>query len=197
MTTTRKQELRQELRARRRQLSTAQQRQASARLDTRLRQQPCLRAAHHIAFYIASDGELSPRPTLLRLARQGRQCFLPCISGQRLEFRRYRPGQTMKRNLFNIPEPPARRSLRRHPQQLDVILLPLVGFDAKGNRLGMGGGFYDRTLGGLKQKRRPLLIGLAHEFQRLNQLPVQSWDIPLDAIATDKGFYWIKRRQRR
>lgn len=196
MSMIRKQELRQELRTRRRTLSAAQQRQASHQLDIQLRQQPKLRAARHIAFYMASDGELSPRPTLLRLARQGRQCFLPCVSGQHLEFRRYRPGQTLKRNRFNIPEPPAHRSLTRIPQQLDVILLPLVAFDAKGNRLGMGGGFYDRTLAGLKPTRRPLLIGLAHEFQRQNQLPIQSWDVPLDGIATDKGFYWFGSARR-
>ena len=196
MNINRKQELRQELRTQRRALSAAQQRQASLRLDLQLRQQPRLRAARHIAFYMASDGELSPRPTLLRLAKQGRQCFLPCLKGKHLEFRRYRPGQTLQRNRFNIPEPPAHRSLARAVRQLDIILLPLVGFDAKGNRLGMGGGFYDRTLSALEQNRRPLLIGLAHEFQRMNQLPVQSWDIPLDAIATDRGFYWCKRQAR-
>ncbi|MFT5032107.1 MAG: 5-formyltetrahydrofolate cyclo-ligase [Bermanella sp.] len=194
MSTLRKQELRRELRDRRRQLSAAQQRSASARLDLQLRRQTALRTARTIGFYMASDGEISPRPSLLRLARQGRLCFLPCINGKQLQFRRYRPGQTLKRNRFKIPEPPANRSLPRAPHRLDVILLPLVGFDAKGNRLGMGGGFYDQTLAKLQQSSRPLLIGLAHECQRMNELPVQSWDIPLDAIATDKGFYWFKQR---
>ncbi len=194
MSTLRKQELRRELRDRRNQLSTAQQRLASTGLDIQLRQQTALRKARSIAFYMASDGEISPRPSLLRLARQGRQCFLPCLARKELQFRRYRPGQTLKRNRFNIPEPPAHRALQRSPHRLDVILLPLVGFDAKGNRLGMGGGYYDRTLAKLREHNRPLLIGLAHECQRMKELPVQSWDIPLDAIATDKGFYWFRKR---
>ncbi len=195
-----KQTLRQQLRERRRQLGAAEQREASLRLDVQLRQQPAFANARHIAFYLANDGEISPRPSLRRLARQYRQCYLPCLNGQALLFRRYRPGQTLQRNRYGIPEPSNRRGNQRPVEALDIILLPLVGFDRSGNRLGMGGGFYDRSLAQLKQRprqHRPLLIGLAHECQRVNQLPVQSWDIPLDGIATDRGVYWFGRGVKR
>lgn len=195
MSSLHKKSWRQELRERRRQLSSTQQREASLGLDRQLRQQPAVRSARSLAFYIANDGEISPKTTLLRLARQHRHCFLPCLNKRSLVFRRYRPGQTLRKNRFSIPEPPQYRSAERNAARLDIIFLPLVGFDAQGNRLGMGGGFYDRTLSRLPTQpaRGPLLIGLAHECQRVNQLPVQSWDIPLDAIATDRGFYWFKR----
>ncbi len=79
---------------------------------------------------------------------------------------------------------------------LDIILLPLVGFDRYGNRLGMGGGFYDRTLARLNHcdMKRPLLIGLAHHCQEVEQLQTQSWDIPLDIIATDKELIRINTK---
>lgn len=188
-----KQQLRQLLRERRQQLSARDQRTASARLDRQLRRQPALRRARRVAFYLANDGEISPAITLQRLARQGRQCYLPCLNRQTLVFRRHRPGQTLKRNRFNIPEPPA-RAMHRPAQSLDIIFMPLVGFDGRGNRLGMGGGFYDRSLAHLRRNtpgERPLLIGLAHECQRLTQLPTQPWDVALDAIATDRGVYWF------
>jgi 5-formyltetrahydrofolate cyclo-ligase len=71
-------------------------------------------------------------------------------------------------------------------------MLPLVGFDASGNRMGMGGGYYDRTFSFKSLKkglRGPTLIGLAHEIQRVEELPVESWDIPLTAIVTDQKSY--------
>ena len=107
-------------------------------------------------------------------------------------FRRYRPGEKLVANRFGIPEPPHRRGNTLSAKQLDVIFLPLVGFDAAGNRLGMGGGFYDRTLSQLPARNRPLLAGLAHDVQRVDKLPVQRWDIPLDAVVTDRRIYWLK-----
>ena len=101
-------------------------------------------------------------------------------------------GDRLVRNRFGIPEP----SLRQHrialPWALDVILVPLVGFDSACRRLGMGGGFYDRTLGFLRHRthwRRPTLIGLAHECQRVAELEAQPWDVPLDMVVTEKRVY--------
>ena len=78
---------------------------------------------------------------------------------------------------------------------LDLVLVPLVAFDDRGNRLGMGGGYYDQTFAFLSQRqhyRRPTLLGVAYEFQRLVALPVQAWDIPLDGVATEKRVQWIR-----
>lgn len=194
MTSLQKSELRRQLRERRRSLSAHDQRLASHAIDRQLRALPAVRGAKNMALYLANDGEISPDVTLKRLARMGRRCYLPCLNGKALQFRRFRLGQTLIRNRFDIPEPPAARGSALPASALDVILLPLVGFDRKGNRLGMGGGFYDRTLAGLSKTDRPLLIGLAHHCQEVDKLPVQSWDIPLDVVATDKGVHWLRKR---
>jgi 5-formyltetrahydrofolate cyclo-ligase len=83
-----------------------------------------------------------------------------------------------------------------HSRVLDVILMPLVAFDGQGNRLGMGAGYYDRTLAFLRHRRhwrKPRIIGLAYEFQRMPALPAEPWDVPLDGIITEAGFYKISR----
>ncbi len=97
----------------------------------------------------------------------------------------------MVTNRFGIPEPDTRHGAHRARRQatwtLDVILLPLVGFDDDGQRIGMGGGFYDRTLAFTQRPGpRPRLIGLAHDCQRVTRLPVAPWDVPLDAIVSDR-----------
>lgn len=77
--------------------------------------------------------------------------------------------------------------------------MPLVGFDATGNRLGMGGGFYDRSFAfkRIQPQQRPLLIGLAHSFQQLPQLPVASWDTPVDMVVTERAVFDFRPGYRR
>jgi 5-formyltetrahydrofolate cyclo-ligase len=183
-------QLRLRMRRRRRALSPQQQRLAAQQLCRRLRSQPLFLRARHIALYLTNDGEIDP-VELLRLAeRLGKHCYLPVLRpGQRLGFKRYRSGDALRRNRFGIPEP-CRRG-RRHSRGLDLVLLPLVAFDAEGGRLGMGGGFYDRTFAWIRQQpqlRAPALVGLAHHFQQVEHLLTASWDIPLQGIATDHGF---------
>ncbi len=111
---------------------------------------------------------------------------------RQLWFLRYRPGEPMRANRFGIPEPARRQRRLALAWTLDLILVPLVGFDADCNRLGMGGGFYDRTLSFLRQRthwQRPRLIGIAHECQRVERIQPQPWDIPLDAVATELRLY--------
>jgi 5-formyltetrahydrofolate cyclo-ligase len=98
----------------------------------------------------------------------------------------------MRRNRYGIPEPSRRTGRQRNAQGLDVLVLPLVGFDGDCNRLGMGGGYYDRSLSYLSQRRhwrRPHLIGVAHECQRVPHVPVCPWDMPLDLVVTERGVY--------
>lgn len=192
MTNLEKSALRQQLRSQRRNLDEYQQQRASKALDRCLRRHPAFRRAAHLAFYLPNDGEISPLIAMKRLTRQGHACYLPCLAGKSLVFRRYRPGEKLVTNRFGIPEPSHRRGNTLSAKQLNIIFLPLVGFDAAGNRLGMGGGFYDRTLSQLPPRNRPLLVGLAHELQRVDKLPVQRWDIPLDAVVTDHRIYWLK-----
>lgn len=187
-----RQTLRRELRASRRALTPLQQRQASQRLFRQLAQHPLFRRSHHIAFYLANDGEIDPYPLLCLAQRLGKQCYLPVVSGwpsQRMRFQRLQPSQRWERNRFGIQEPVSNPSLQTDPWRLSLVLMPLVGFDQDGNRLGMGGGFYDRAFSYRQRHKklsRPTLLGLAHACQEVTQLPAAAWDIPLDGIVSDQ-----------
>lgn len=192
-------ELRRELRRRRRDLSQQQQQAASQALVARLRRLPELLTARHVALYLPNDGEIDPRPLIRWLHRRRAQAYLPVLrplAANCLWFVRYDARTPMVTNRFGISEPDSR--FGAHPSHrmpawaLDAILLPLVGFDSAGQRMGMGGGFYDRTLAFAHPAQynggpRPRLIGLAHDVQRVDHLPIASWDVPLDAIVSDAG----------
>ncbi|SHM26464.1 5-formyltetrahydrofolate cyclo-ligase [Vreelandella subglaciescola] len=185
--------LRRELKRRRRALSPREQRAATAQLCRRLRTLPELLRARRVSLYLPMGGEIDPQPLLHWLYRRGVSVYLPVLrpfSANSLWFVAYRPGTPMVKNRFGIPEPAAAFSARRQNRlpawALDALIVPLVGFDANANRMGMGGGFYDRTLAFMRYRRpAPALIGVAHACQQVAHLPVEPWDIPLTAIATD------------
>lgn len=142
-----------------------------------------------MAFFLASDGETDLSPLIEWSLARDIDCFLPVVdkSGEnRLHFCRYVPGSKMLRNRFGIAEPVTLGQQRRHYREMDIIFMPMVGFDKDGRRLGMGGGFYDRTLAGIRQtsRLRPLLVGVAHDVQRVTTLPEAHWDIHPDIIIT-------------
>ena len=148
---------------------------------------------HHsrrIAFYLASDGEPDLRPLIELAWRRRKACFVPILDkiiARRLFFAPFHPGQVLRHNRFGILEPVPHAHERLRSGRLDLVLMPLVGFDEQGHRIGMGGGFYDRTLAYLRPRRhrpRPHLMGIAFECQRLEHIPAQPWDIPLQSIAT-------------
>lgn len=181
------------MRALRRRLGAGQQRRAARRLAQWAARQPWFIQARSVALYLAADGEIDPVLLMKGALAQGKRVFLPQLrAANRLEFAEYRSGARLRRNRFGIPEP--LRGRRMALQGLDVVLVPLVAFDRRGNRLGMGGGFYDRTFARFRQPCRsranaPRLIGLAHRFQQVAGLDEQSWDVPLSGILTDSG--WI------
>lgn len=184
--------LRRELRARRQALSRTQQRHASEKLLRQLAHHPLFRRSQHIALYLASDGEIDPSALLRQAQQQGKYCYLPVVDGWpslRMRFQRLLPNQRWTINRFGIREPHSNHRLQVEPWRLDLVLMPLVGFDQTGNRLGMGGGFYDRAFAYRRRRQRwvrPTLLGLAHACQEVPMLPYASWDIPLDGIATDQ-----------
>ncbi|WP_334064378.1 5-formyltetrahydrofolate cyclo-ligase [Alteromonas genovensis] len=110
----------------------------------------------------------------------------PVCKGHLL-FLEYGPHTTLVKNKYNIDEPELACPNVVPTSNIDVILMPLVGFDSKGNRLGMGGGYYDRTLAFTQfTQQKPILIGIAHDEQEVETLPFEPWDIPLDIIVTPK-----------
>lgn len=192
--------LRQQLRAQRRVLPVAKQRQAALAVADRLADWPPFVAARRIAGYWACQGELDPSPWLERAWPAGKAIYLPVLvdTSQSLRFAPYRPETPLRHNRFNIPEPDIAPEAWLEPVELDLVLTPLVAFDEAGTRLGMGGGFYDRSFAFLLdpdyRRHRPWLIGLGYAFQKVAALPRQPWDVPLDAVATEQGLHVFGER---
>ncbi|MEI8620716.1 5-formyltetrahydrofolate cyclo-ligase [Pseudoalteromonas sp. B28] len=150
----------------------------------------------HIAIYLSNDGELDTSLLIKELWNLNHAVYLPIIhpfNGANLLFQRYEKNSPMRANRYGILEPKLNCSQICPLPALDYLLMPLVAFDKQGNRLGMGGGFYDRTLARLHEQnwQKPQLIGLAHECQKVDALPIESWDVPLETIITpDKTYCW-------
>lgn len=189
--------LRQQLRSARRHLSKKQQSAHARQLAKNMHLCRHYRQVRRIAFYLAEDGEIATNIAIHHAWQAKKHVYLPRLSPYENElfFARYTPRISMKNNRFGIAEPAVSIKKCKRAHQLQLIFMPLVGFDMQGNRLGMGGGFYDRTLhfrNHQKKWKHPKLIGLAHECQQLEQVPVEQWDIPLDGILTEKKYYRLK-----
>ena len=177
-------QLRQQIRKTRANLTALQQRQA----EESITQQAIVlieeRNAQHIALYISFDGEISTEKLIKILWTQGKQVYLPVLhpfKPNHLLFLRYLPDTPMCQNKFGIWEPKLNVQNVLPLDELDILFTPLVAFDKQGNRLGMGGGFYDRTL--QHWQKSPLIpVGLAHQCQQVEQLPTEAWDVPLHQI---------------
>ncbi len=188
-------DLRQGLRTERRCLSDTSQRHHARELARILGKLPQFLRAQQLGGYWATDGEIDPGPLLKSAQAHHKACFLPVLRPhprRKLWFVRHEAGDPVRANRYGIPEPDLRNRRISPPWALDLLLLPLVGFDADCNRLGMGGGYYDQTLSYLKTRnhwRRPLLVGLAHECQRVERLEARPWDIRLDMVVTELRIY--------
>ena len=182
--------LRRRVRQRRRALSGAQRQTAQQQAACRLRWLSPLWRARSVAIYLAVDGEADPGAIAAMALTRGQRVYAPVLHGQTLRFARLTGDSPLRRNRFGILEPAAADCI--DPRQLDVVLTPLVAFDDSGTRIGMGGGYYDRCFGFLKQRIRwirPKLIGLAYEFQRLGTVSRSDWDVPLWAAVTEQDIY--------
>ena len=178
-----RQQLRQHIRKTRQNLTALQQQQAAQRITQQALSFIKQHQARNIALYLAVDGEIATQPLIEQLWQQGKNVYLPVLHPfckGHLLFLRYLPDTPMKQNKYGIFEPHLNVQNVLPLEQLDVIFTPLVAFDKRGNRLGMGGGFYDRTL--QNSQRRFITVGLAHQCQQVEALPIESWDIPLEQI---------------
>lgn len=185
--------LRARLRKKRRELSHNEQTEHANNLATHVAAHQLFLNSNKIACYIPIDGEIDPSPLLHRALNMGKTVYLPVLApfgANRLWFAPFQKNSTMALNRYGIPEPHVSWNKMVDPKSLDLVLTPLVGFDNQGNRLGMGGGFYDKTFAFLKHRHfwvKPRLLGLAHNLQRVNTLSCNEWDVPLYGVATESG----------
>ncbi|MCF6282373.1 MAG: 5-formyltetrahydrofolate cyclo-ligase [Candidatus Polarisedimenticolaceae bacterium] len=187
--------LRRQKRQLRRHLSKHDQRSHALDVARHLMTLPQFLRSRRVALYFSADGEIDTTPLLHQLRNLGKVSFYPALHNRPaplLWFIKHQAGDPLIKNRFGISEPSIRRHQPTKPWALDVVILPLVAFDAECNRLGMGGGYYDRTFAYLKNRhywRKPILIGVAHECQRVTQLESEAWDVPLDAVVTEERVY--------
>lgn len=177
-------QLRQQIRKTRANLTALQQQQAEDSITQQALALIEAQNAQHIALYVSFDGEISTEKLIKTLWAQDKHVYLPVLhpfNPNHLLFLRYLPDTLMLKNKFGIWEPKLNVQNVLPLKELDILFTPLVAFDKQGNRLGMGGGFYDRTLQHW-QKSPFIPVGLAHQCQQVEQLPTEAWDVPLHQI---------------
>ncbi|MBX2838040.1 MAG: 5-formyltetrahydrofolate cyclo-ligase [Gammaproteobacteria bacterium] len=151
---------------------------------------PALKHPSKIAGYLAIAGEMAVDRTLHYCRELGSTTYLPIVRNDTLMFAEVTASTPMVKNRFGIDEPATAASTWVQPMDLDYVLVPLVAFDANCNRLGMGGGFYDKSFAQrIQQKAPPHLIGVAHAFQEVQTVYPESWDVPLDRVVTDEQVF--------
>jgi 5-formyltetrahydrofolate cyclo-ligase len=191
--------LRTQLRLKRKQLPHNEQLAFAKQLTQHLGKERLLLNSRHIAVYLPADGEIDTWPLIEFLWSLGKITYLPVLvpfSQQRLWFSVYARDDSLVYNRFGILEPERVHYGRIRTAALDLVLTPLVAFDTSGHRLGMGGGYYDRSFLFLKQRRylcKPRLLGLAYEFQCTPRITPEPWDVPLVAVATEERVYHCTR----
>ncbi len=185
-----KKTLRAQHRKQRRSLNATQQHHAAIGLAKQLSSLPIIKKAQHIGIYLASDGEIS-LDVFYNAHHRNKAFYIPKITKhprKPMRFNRFSGRNGLFTNHFGIKE--VSRGKTRDIRKLDVILMPLVAFDDQSNRLGMGGGFYDKVLSFKRQRiftRQPLLIGVAHNFQQAGHIPTDAWDVTVNMVVTDKA----------
>lgn len=182
-------DLRRELRSARNQLSAGELAAASERVAEQLGSVLAARPPGHLATYVAADGELDPNVHAAQLRAAGWVLHLPVLTGRwSMTFVEWHEHLELVENRYGIPEPRTDlEHVSRAATDLDVVLVPSVALDGAGNRMGMGAGFYDRALDGVRASAgRPLLVGVTHDFAVVDALEPAPWDVPVDVVLTDR-----------
>lgn len=188
-----KRDLRAAMRIQRRGLSDLQREDAGRRVLRLIRKHGLLAARRRVAVYLAWDGELDTAAIIHHAWRMGVRLFLPVVprpSQRRLRFAPFYPDSHLVPDRYGIPMPQCHPSELHSARCLDTVLLPLVSFDRRGTRLGMGAGHYDATFDFLQQRQRwrqPRLIGLGYAFQETSEIQRDRWDVSMHAIVTEKA----------
>jgi 5-formyltetrahydrofolate cyclo-ligase len=182
--------LRKALRERRAALPAAERIAAAQAVVAQLEQVPEFMTDRRIGGYWAVEGELPLAALIGGMRARGQQYCLPVIGADRLlRFAPWRPGDALATNRFGIPEPACAPTHLLAAGELDVVLVPMLGFDRNGHRLGFGGGWYDRSFAFLAARAdvgKPVLVGVAYAWQEIDALDAQPWDVRLDYVATER-----------
>ena len=181
-------QLRREMRTRRRALADDVRAHADRAIHAHLLSLPELKRAQHIAVFLAFDGEPSLAPLIEAARRHRKRLYVPVLRGLTMTFAELEPSAALAANFFGIQEPKVGRKI--DARTLDLVLTPLVAFDDRGVRVGVGRGYYDRCFRFLRHRshwRRPKLLGVAYELQRVPVLTPSAWDVPLWGVVTEAG----------
>ena len=187
--------LRTRMRAQRTRLGASERVAAANGVVASLELLPEFQVDQRVAGYWAVGGELPLHAAVARLRARGQQYYLPVVvdagvdAARSLRFAPLYANSALRPNRYGIPEPECEAAAILTPQQIELVLLPLVAFDRAGHRLGMGAGYYDHSFAFLQARTRPLpplLVGIGYSFQEVDALPAQAHDVPLDYIVTEK-----------
>lgn len=196
-----KTEIRRRLREIRKAYNAAARQAASQSLVRLALRHRLLAKGRRVGLYIPSNSEIDVHPLLRRACAMRASCFLPIIprpGRKRMWFSEMGQHPLWVLNRYGIPENRQPLARRVRAQKLDLLFMPLLGFDSRGFRLGMGGGYYDASLAYLKRLRhwkKPRVVGVAFSGQEVERLPEDVWDIPLDAVLTEREYRVFPRKQ--
>ncbi len=182
--------LRKKIRAQRKLMSTSARRFAEKKIGDQLEKISVVRQAKRLAVYLSIDGEPNLTLTILKAKKRKNIILTPVIHGKTLRFSPLNNKSVLRKNRLGIQEPSTQIFIE--PLLLDVVLVPLVVFDNRGTRVGMGAGYYDRCFQFLLSRtswNKPKMIGIGYEFQRVENIKRQPWDVPLWGAVTEKGIY--------
>lgn len=184
-----RQALRLHMREQRRALTPDQRADAAIGIMNKVRASPEYAGASTLTAYLAMPGELEMDPLIQAAWQDGKSVYLPLIQGRAMQFLHFTEDTPVQAGPFGIRQPLSEPDAAIEAQALDLVLVPLLAFDARGNRLGMGGGYYDRTFEFCLRAppRRPVLAGVAYAFQQVEHLVREDWDVPLDLIITERS----------
>lgn len=168
-------------------LTASQQQESSKKVCQHIRELEAYRQAKRIALYHAFNQEIDLNDIWHTAPLHGKFCYFPVITeNQDLLFLPATPKTLFEKNKYGIPEPQVTHENAISDNQLDIIFLPMVGFDILGTRLGMGKGYYDRSL---STDSKTLRIGVGYEFQKMDLIPRDPWDVTMDMIITESDLY--------
>ena len=184
--------IRERLKEKRKNLTKKQSSELSRAIFLRIIRSSWIQEHSNIGIYYAINGEADTLKLIEFLWSNNQNAFLPVINHDGLLFGNFTPNSDLNENTYGIPEPELTKENQVSALELDMVFVPLVAFDQDGYRLGMGGGYYDRTFEKKLKNQKPttpLLVGLAYEFQKQNNLVHQPWDVPLDMVVTESNTY--------